>query len=76
MVEELPFGRGVRGRRRALDLTQEELANRVGCAAITVRKIEAGDLRPSQQVAARLAVALALPTNEQASFIRAACAVR
>ena len=76
MVEELPFGRGVRGRRRALDLTQEELANRVGCAAITVRKIEAGDLRPSQQVAARLAVALALPTNEQASFIRAARAVR
>jgi transcriptional regulator with XRE-family HTH domain len=76
MVEELPFGRVVRNRRRALDLTQDELANRVGCAAITVRKIEAGDMRPSQQVAARLAVALALPADEQASFIRAARAVR
>lgn len=76
MGEELPFGRVVRHRRRALDLTQEELAGRVGCAAITVRKIESGDLRPSQQVAARLALALELPAEEQAGFVRAARAVR
>ena len=35
------FGQHVRQRRRALDLTQDELARRVGCAAITLRKIEA-----------------------------------
>jgi DNA-binding XRE family transcriptional regulator len=33
-----------------MDLTQEELARRVGCAAITLRKIEADDLRPSVQI--------------------------
>jgi WD40 repeat protein/transcriptional regulator with XRE-family HTH domain len=72
MASELPFGRMVRARRRALDLTQEELANRVGCAAITVRKIEAGDMRPSQLVATRLAVVLEVPEEEQAEFVRAA----
>ena len=51
MSQEPSFGRFVRQRRRELDLTQEELARRVGCAAITIRKIEADDARPSVQVA-------------------------
>jgi WD40 repeat protein/transcriptional regulator with XRE-family HTH domain len=69
---EPSFGRQVRERRRALDLTQEELARRVGCAAITIRKIEAGALRASQQVAGRLAVSLGLPPDERPAFVRAA----
>jgi WD40 repeat protein/serine/threonine protein kinase/DNA-binding XRE family transcriptional regulator len=76
MAAELPFGRLVRERRRALDLTQEELANRVGCAPITLRKIEYGDLRPSEQIAERLAVALAVPPHERPAFVRQARAVR
>ncbi|GAB4434503.1 MAG: hypothetical protein OHK0015_24340 [Chloroflexi bacterium OHK40] len=68
----IPFGRQVRERRRALDLTQDELARRVGCAAITIRKIEAGALRASRQVAERLAVSLAVPPDERAAFVRAA----
>ncbi|GAB4433049.1 MAG: hypothetical protein OHK0015_21370 [Chloroflexi bacterium OHK40] len=76
MNQELPFGRLVRERRRALDLTQDELANRVGCAAITLRKIEAGVGRPSQQIAERLAVALAIPPDERGSFVRRARGVR
>ena len=44
MNQEPSFGRFVRERRRALDLTQEELARRVGCAAITIRKILKGRL--------------------------------
>ena len=67
---EPPFGRLVRERRRALDLTQEELARRVGCAAITIRKIEAGDMRTSQQVAERLVVALGVPLDERSAFVR------
>jgi WD40 repeat protein/transcriptional regulator with XRE-family HTH domain len=70
------FGQQVRQRRRSLDLTQEELARRVGCAAITLRKIEAGDLRPSQQVAERLAMALAIPLDERAEFVRQARSVQ
>jgi WD40 repeat protein/transcriptional regulator with XRE-family HTH domain len=76
MDQELPFGRMVRERRRAFDLTQDELSNRVGCAAITLRKIEAGVARPSQQIAERLAVALAMPPGERGSFVRHARGVR
>jgi WD40 repeat protein/serine/threonine protein kinase/DNA-binding XRE family transcriptional regulator len=71
-MEEIVFGHLVRERRRALDLTQDELARRVSCAAITVRKIEAGTLRPSQQVAERLAVALAVPPADRAPFVQLA----
>ncbi|MEW5870615.1 MAG: protein kinase [Chloroflexota bacterium] len=76
MAQEIPFGQFARQRRRELDLTQEELARRVGCAAITLRKIEAEDLRPSQQIAERLAMALAIPLDERASFVRQARAIR
>src|SRR4051794_16188469 len=67
---EPPFGRMVRECRRALDLTQEELARRVGCAAITIRKIEAGDMRASQQVAERLVAALGVPLDSRAAFVQ------
>src|SRR5512147_596559 len=70
------FGQLIRQRRRALDLTQDELARRVGCAAVTLRKIEAGDLRPSQQIAERLAMALAVPLEDRADFVRHARAVQ
>ena len=76
MSHENAFGQQVRQRRRSLDLTQEELARRVGCAAITLRKIEAGDLRPSQQIAERLAMALAIPLDERAEFVRQARSVQ
>ncbi len=75
MQQQESFGQRVRQRRRSLDLTQDELARRVGCAAITIRRIEAGDLRPSQQIAERLAMALAIPLDERAEFVRAARAV-
>lgn len=76
MNQELSFGNFVRQRRRELDLTQEELARRVGCAAITLRKIEADDLRASVQIAERLAMALAIHLPERAEFVRRARAVR
>src|SRR5512137_356579 len=72
MNPEQSFGYFVRQRRRELDLTQEELARRVGCAAITIRKIEADDARPSVQVAERLAMALAIPLDNRAEFVRRA----
>jgi WD40 repeat protein/transcriptional regulator with XRE-family HTH domain len=75
-MDEHAFGRFVRQRRREMDLTQEELARRVGCAAITVRKIEAEAARPSVQIAERLAMALAIPLDERAEFVRRARAIR
>ncbi len=75
MNQDMSFGSFVRQRRREMDLTQEELARRVGCAAITLRKIEADDLRPSVQIAERLAMALAIPLDDRAEFVRRARAV-
>ncbi|HMZ08578.1 MAG TPA: helix-turn-helix transcriptional regulator, partial [Anaerolineales bacterium] len=75
MKQESSFGSFVRQRRREMDLTQEELARRVGCAAITLRKIEADDLRPSVQIAERLAMALGIPLDERAEFVRRARAI-
>lgn len=66
------FGYWVRRRRKSLDLTQEELAQRVGCALVTLRKIEADERRPSLQMAERLAHGLALPPSEWAEFVAAA----
>ena len=70
MNKELSFGQIIKEHRRLHDLTQAELARRVGCAAITIRKIEAGALRPSVQIAERLAMVLNIPLEERAAFIR------
>jgi len=72
MSDEISFGRWLQRRRKALDLTQEALALRVGCAAETLRKIEADARRPSRQIAERLADALELPATEHALFIKVA----
>ena len=66
------FGNLIKEHRRVRDLTQAELARRVGCATITIRKIEADTLRPSVQIAERLAVVLDIPLDERAAFIRLA----
>jgi len=72
MDNDASFGYWIRRRRKALDLTQEELAERVGCALDTIRKIESGARRPSRQVAERLADQLELPEEMRAAFLQAA----
>lgn len=49
------FGQWLRQRRKSLGLTQKALAQQAGCAEVTLRKIEAGGLRPSAQLATCLA---------------------
>jgi predicted ATPase/DNA-binding XRE family transcriptional regulator len=66
------FGAWLQRRRKALDMTQADLARRVGCSVELIRKIEADARRPSRQVAARLAAHLALPSAEQSAFVRCA----
>ena len=76
MSQSESFGQLVKARRHELGLTQDELAHRVGCAPITLRKIEHDDLRPSVQIAERLAMALNIPLEERAVFVRLARAER
>src|SRR5688500_151818 len=64
------FGTWLRLKRKALDLTQEGLADQVGCSAATIRKLEAEERRPSTQIVQRLAQILDIPTHEQAAFLR------
>jgi predicted ATPase/class 3 adenylate cyclase/DNA-binding XRE family transcriptional regulator len=70
MDEILSFGKWLRHRRRGLDLTQEELAQRVGCAPITIRKLEGDEMRPSKQLAESLGGPLGIPPNQREEFVR------
>jgi predicted ATPase/DNA-binding XRE family transcriptional regulator len=63
------FGEWLRRARKACDLTQAELARRVGCAEGTIRNLEADGLRPSRQLAARLAAQLGLDPDAHAAVI-------
>jgi predicted ATPase/transcriptional regulator with XRE-family HTH domain len=76
MEEIYSFGYWVRRRRKALDLTQDDLAQCVGCATVTIRKIEIDARRPSSQIAERLAACLDIPPAERDAFLQAARAER
>lgn len=62
------FGAWVRQRRRGLDLTQAELADRISYSTITVRRVEAGERRPSRELIDALAAALAVPDDDLGQF--------
>ena len=65
-------GSWLKRRRQVLDLTQPELARRVGCSVDTIYRIEAGMRRPSKQIASRLAAVLEIPGEQIPSFLRLA----
>ena len=64
------FGEWLRQRRHILDLTQQELADRVGCARITLRRIEAGTLKPSKGLAEILLKEVGVPSTDPGSWLR------
>ncbi len=64
MTRENSFGAWLRSRRRLLDLTQQALADQVGCARITVRRIESGALKPSRELALIFLKKLGIPEIE------------
>src|ERR1044072_7358935 len=69
MDPDLSFGQWLKQCRKVLDLTQDDLAEKIGCAAVTLRKIEADKIRPSKQLADRLAEYLEIPPAERDSFV-------
>jgi predicted ATPase/transcriptional regulator with XRE-family HTH domain len=66
------FCEWLKHRRKALDLTQDEVAKRAGCSVGALRKIESGERRPSKQLAGLLARALEIPEEERQTFVRVA----
>jgi predicted ATPase/transcriptional regulator with XRE-family HTH domain len=70
MQEQHSFGYWLRLKRKALDLTREALAHRVGCSVSTIRKLEDEERRPSAQIAELLAEIFKIPTTERTAFLR------
>src|SRR5574341_859277 len=69
---EVSFGFWLKRRRKALDLTQDSLAQRVGCSLATIQKIESDERRPSRQIAELLAGFLEIPPADRATFVKVA----
>jgi predicted ATPase/transcriptional regulator with XRE-family HTH domain len=66
------FGNWVGRRRKALDLTRQELAERVGCSLATIVKIESDERRPSRQIAELLVEHLEIEPEQRSLFIKIA----
>jgi predicted ATPase/DNA-binding XRE family transcriptional regulator len=69
MPESISFGTWLRQKRRSLDLTQKAFADRVGCAEITVRRMEADEYKPSKELALTLFEKLGIPGSERSQWI-------
>src|SRR5512141_1869264 len=69
MKQEIAFGQWLKQRRNAMDLTQWELAERVGCSQDTIQKIETGTRRPSKQVAELLASCLGIASEDHDALV-------
>jgi DNA-binding SARP family transcriptional activator/predicted ATPase len=69
MQEEISFGVWLRKKRRALDLSRQAFANQVGCAEVTLRRIEAGTLKPSRELAGILVEKLGIPESERSPWV-------
>jgi predicted ATPase/DNA-binding XRE family transcriptional regulator len=63
------FSAWLRAQRHELGLTQAELGSRAGCSAAAIRKFEAGERRPSSQIAERLAAAIGLADADSVAFV-------
>src|SRR6185295_15658947 len=59
------LGTWLRRQRKAHDLTQSQLAQRVGCAVDTIKKLETDVRRLSPHLVARIATVLAVPVEER-----------
>jgi predicted ATPase/transcriptional regulator with XRE-family HTH domain len=72
MDTPITFGDWLQQRRKALGLTREQLAQRVGYSVSGLRKIESGERRPSLQIAELLANGLGVAAEERLLFLKVA----
>ena len=69
MQEEISFGTWLRKQRRALDLSQKSLADQVGCAEVTLRRIETDRLKPSKELANIILDKIGVPDADRPEWI-------
>jgi predicted ATPase/transcriptional regulator with XRE-family HTH domain len=68
-LAEVSFGEWLKRQRMGRGLTRDQLAHQIGCAAITLRKIEAEERHPSAQIVERLTEIFNIPLNEKTDFM-------
>ena len=71
-MEITSFGEWVQKRRNQLRYSRRKFADLVGCAPVTIKKIERDERRPSAQMAELLAEHLQLPESEIEKFLQRA----
>jgi predicted ATPase/transcriptional regulator with XRE-family HTH domain len=76
MSEVFSFGEWMALRRKALGMTQRELAACTNCALATIKKIEQDERRPSRDLAEEMARALHIPADTIALFVECARGIR
>jgi predicted ATPase/DNA-binding XRE family transcriptional regulator len=76
MEATISFGYWLRRQRKALDLTQQTLADRVGCSLAAIKKIESDERHPSRQIVERLADILGVAANQREIFLEVARGLR
>ncbi len=69
-MQLLTFGQWLKARRNALDLTRAQVASQIGCAEITLGKIERDQRGPSKQIAELLASALKISDEAREQFVQ------
>jgi predicted ATPase/transcriptional regulator with XRE-family HTH domain len=67
--EQIQFGQWLKERRNALGMTQKGLASCAQCSPKTVEKIEAGERRPSGQIAELLLTCLRVPPESREALM-------
>ncbi len=75
MDTPLRFSHWLKQLRATQDLTQETLAEQVGCSPEMIRAIEGARRRPSRAMAERLAEVLHITPEQRKAFLEAARAV-
>ena len=70
MIEPTAFSLWLRHRRRQKDWTQADLAQSIGYSLSAVRKLETGDLLPSEEMAQRLGDHFGVTLEQRADFFR------
>ncbi len=69
-MSELTFGEWLKRQRMGKGLTREQFADQIGCAIITLRKIESEERRASEQIVLRIADIFNLPSAERSNLLK------
>ena len=65
----ITFGRWLKQTRQQRGIGPRQFAELIGCSTITLLKIEAGERRPSRQIAELMAEQLNIPADEMEAFV-------